>query len=123
MTEHTFRETTDGRYVKIADDQWWDTAGIDIVPESVVDAHIDANPGVGIVVLTAARALALPDHRPTAFFLWGYRDGSDAPVYLPRARAEVRHVGGEYGVEHWSRGHLAAGIAIRYGVDLSGGEA
>jgi hypothetical protein len=49
-------ETTDGRYVRLADDSgdWWGTAGIDIVSEDVVYEYIDANPAVGIVVLERA---------------------------------------------------------------------
>jgi hypothetical protein len=49
-------ETTDGRYVRLADDSgdWWDTTGIDIVLEGVVNKYIDANPAVGIVVLERA---------------------------------------------------------------------
>lgn len=43
-------KTTDDRYVKVAHDEWWDTTGIDIVPESVVDAYMLEN-GVGIVVI------------------------------------------------------------------------
>jgi hypothetical protein len=43
-------ETTDRRYVKVGEDEWWDTTGIDIVPEHVVDAYMAAN-RVGIVVI------------------------------------------------------------------------
>jgi hypothetical protein len=45
------RETTDGRYVEVAKGEWWDTTGIDILPESVVEAYLEQNPDVGIVVL------------------------------------------------------------------------
>ncbi len=44
-------ETTDGRFVRVREGEWWDTTGIDIVPESVVDDHIRLNERVGIVVL------------------------------------------------------------------------
>ena len=47
----TKRETTDGRYVEVARGEFWDTTGIDILPESVVDRYLDQNPDVGIVVL------------------------------------------------------------------------
>ena len=43
-------ETTDGRYVAVAVGEWWDTTGIDIVPEEVVDRYCEAN-DVGIVVV------------------------------------------------------------------------
>ena len=43
-------ETTDRRYVKVGEDEWWDTTGIEIVPEGVVEAYMKAN-RVGIVVL------------------------------------------------------------------------
>ena len=43
-------ETTDGRYVEVAVNEWWDTTGIDIVPKEVVDRYCLAN-GVGIVEL------------------------------------------------------------------------
>lgn len=43
-------ETTDGRYVAVAVGEWWDTTGIDIVPEEIVDRYC-AEHGVGIVVL------------------------------------------------------------------------
>lgn len=42
-------ETTDGRHVCIAKGEWWDTTGIDIYPEEVVDRYCEAN-GVGILV-------------------------------------------------------------------------
>lgn len=44
------RETTDGRYVEVAKNEWWDTTGIDIVPKEVVDRYCLTN-SVGIVVL------------------------------------------------------------------------
>jgi hypothetical protein len=43
-------ETTDGRYVKISEDEWWDTTGVEIVLEHVVDAYVMANP-LGIVII------------------------------------------------------------------------
>ena len=43
-------ETTDGRYVKIAEGEWWDKTGTDIVREAIVDEHMRRN-RVGIVVL------------------------------------------------------------------------
>jgi len=42
--------TTDDRFVKVAENEWWDTTGIDIVPESVVDAYM-LEMGVGIAVI------------------------------------------------------------------------
>jgi hypothetical protein len=44
------RATTDGRYVEVAPEEWWDTTGVEIVPETVVEAHLDRNPRVGVVV-------------------------------------------------------------------------
>jgi hypothetical protein len=53
-------ETTDGRYVKVADDEWWDVTGVDLVPDSVVEAYMQAN-RVGWIVTE------LPDEdAPTA---------------------------------------------------------
>jgi len=43
-------ETTDGRYRKLADGDWWDTTDIDIVPESVVDGYMLSH-RVGIAVI------------------------------------------------------------------------
>ncbi len=43
-------QTTDGRYVRVAEGEWWDTTGIDIVPEAIVDAYMEAN-GVGLAVI------------------------------------------------------------------------
>jgi hypothetical protein len=42
--------TTDGRYVKVDEDKWWDTTGIDTVPEQVVNEYMKANPRVGVIV-------------------------------------------------------------------------
>lgn len=50
-------ETTDRRYVKVGEDEWWDTTGVEIVPERVVDAYMTAN-RVGWVVIE------LPDEPP-----------------------------------------------------------
>lgn len=47
----TKRETTDGRWVEVARGEFWDTQGIEIHPESVVDEYLEANPDVGIVML------------------------------------------------------------------------
>lgn len=44
------RETTDGRYVQVDDSEWWDTTGIDIVSEAVVDEYLRRN-NVGIVTI------------------------------------------------------------------------
>ena len=38
--------TTDERFRKVADGEWWDAAGIDLVPEAAVDRHLEATPGV-----------------------------------------------------------------------------
>lgn len=43
--------TTDKRYLKVGDDAWWDTHGIDIVSTHEVDAYLDDNPCVGIMAL------------------------------------------------------------------------
>ena len=50
-------ETTDRRYVKVGEDEWWDTTGIEIVPERMVDAYMEAN-RVGIAVID------VPDDEP-----------------------------------------------------------
>jgi len=42
-------ETTDGRFVRIDHDEWWDTTGIDIVPQWKVDLYLEQNPGVGLI--------------------------------------------------------------------------
>ena len=44
-------KTTDDRFNFVVDNEWWDTTGIDIVPQSVVDAYLDQNPRVGICVI------------------------------------------------------------------------
>lgn len=46
--------TTDGRYMELSLNEWWDTDGTDIVDEATVDAHMAANPGVGIMLMTEA---------------------------------------------------------------------
>lgn len=51
MVRNRRRETTDGRYVEVGNDEWWDTTGIDLVSEAIVELHMIVNPGVGIVVL------------------------------------------------------------------------
>jgi hypothetical protein len=43
-------ETTDRRYVKVGEDEWWDTTGIEIVPGCVVDDYMAAS-RVGIAVI------------------------------------------------------------------------
>jgi hypothetical protein len=48
-------ETTDGRYSSIGESgEWWDTTGIEIVPQAIVDEYIEKNQAVGIVVLEVA---------------------------------------------------------------------
>jgi hypothetical protein len=47
------RETTDGRFVEVDPGQWWDTQGINIVPEWVVDAYLNSKGNVGVVVQSA----------------------------------------------------------------------
>ena len=42
-------QTTDERYLKVGDDAWWDTTGIEIVPEKVVDRCMEEN-RVGVMV-------------------------------------------------------------------------
>jgi len=55
------RETTDGRYVEVAKGEWWDTTGIDIVPEEIVDRYLEVE-GAGIVVLEVDDELGpIPD--------------------------------------------------------------
>jgi hypothetical protein len=51
-------ETTDGRYVKVGEDEWWDTTGVEIVPARVVDDYMAAN-RVGCVVIE------VPDEEPS----------------------------------------------------------
>ena len=43
--------TTDERFQKVADGEWWDTTGIDLVPEAEVDRYLAENPGVGVMVM------------------------------------------------------------------------
>ncbi len=45
----TVLTTTDERFQKVADGEWWDTAGIDLVPEAEVDRQLAENPGVGVM--------------------------------------------------------------------------
>jgi hypothetical protein len=54
----THRETTDGRFIQVDSATWWDTTGVDLVDESVVDEYLDEHPHVGIVELTVRRANA-----------------------------------------------------------------
>lgn len=42
--------TTDERFVKIDGATWWDTAGVMLVRDRIVEAYLDANPNVGIMV-------------------------------------------------------------------------
>lgn len=42
-------QTTDKRYLKVRDDEWWDTTGIEIDPEKVVDRYMEKN-RVGVMV-------------------------------------------------------------------------
>jgi hypothetical protein len=44
------QETTDGRYVRMADGQWWDTTSTEIVSEATVDEYMRTN-RVGIVIV------------------------------------------------------------------------
>jgi len=53
-------ETTDGRYNKVDENVWWDKTGIDLVDESVVDAHMEAN-RVGVVVIESTEEVAAED--------------------------------------------------------------
>lgn len=46
-------QTTDGRYNWVGENEWWDTTGVDTVPQEVVDRHLTENPRVGIVVSTS----------------------------------------------------------------------
>lgn len=46
-TEYQVR-TTDGRYVRVSPDAWWDATGTDLCSNDVVDAYLDANPTVGV---------------------------------------------------------------------------
>jgi hypothetical protein len=36
-------ETTDGRYVEIGEDEWWDTTGVESVDGRTVEAYMAAN--------------------------------------------------------------------------------
>lgn len=54
-------ETTDGRYVCVAVGEWWDTEGLDIVPEEIVDLYC-LGEGVGVVVVEVDEDLGpIPD--------------------------------------------------------------
>lgn len=48
---HVTIYTTDERYSANGDGTWWDTTGIDIVPQEVVDQHLESNPRVGLMVV------------------------------------------------------------------------
>jgi hypothetical protein len=50
-------KTTDGRFVKVSDGEWWDTTSTDIVPEVVVDDYMRRN-SVGIMVVELAEGEA-----------------------------------------------------------------
>ena len=50
-------ETTDRRYVKVGEDEWWDTSSVEIVRERAVLGYMEAN-GVGIVIIE------LPEEEP-----------------------------------------------------------
>jgi hypothetical protein len=43
--------TTDERFQNFGNEEWWDTTGIDIVSEAVVDYSMASNPGVGVMVV------------------------------------------------------------------------
>lgn len=49
--------TTDGKYAMV-DELWWDVAQQAIVTQRMVDAHVSAASGVGIVVLSMAKEAA-----------------------------------------------------------------
>jgi hypothetical protein len=52
MAERTM-ETTDGVYVRLVGQDgrwWWDTRGIRIVPERIVDAYLKRHPRVGVMI-------------------------------------------------------------------------
>jgi hypothetical protein len=55
------RETTDGRFVEVTPGQWWDTQGINIVPEWVVDAYLNSKGNVGVVVKSDDETTVSPD--------------------------------------------------------------
>lgn len=42
-------QTTDERYLKVGDDAWWDTTGVEIVREEVIDRYMEEN-RVGVMV-------------------------------------------------------------------------
>ena len=46
--------TTDERFQQVTAAEWWDTTGIDLVPQVEVDRYLDCNPGVGLMVVEAA---------------------------------------------------------------------
>jgi len=42
--------TTDNRFVRIGRALWWDTAGVELVGQDVIDAYLATHPQVGIVI-------------------------------------------------------------------------
>jgi hypothetical protein len=69
----THRETTDGRFVEVDSDCWWDATGVSLVEESFVDEYLADHPNVGIVMIdeddpmadvVAARGDVAPDTKP-----------------------------------------------------------
>ncbi len=55
--------TTDGRFVKVGEDEWWDTTGTDIVPDVVVDDHMRCN-SVGTMVVELVEGEVTDDLDP-----------------------------------------------------------
>jgi len=47
-------KTTDGRYVKIEPNVWWDTTTVELLTDEEIEKYLDANPGVGIMCETVA---------------------------------------------------------------------
>jgi hypothetical protein len=56
--EIAMRETTDGRYVEVSKNEWWDTTGISLVGDDEIDGYLDANPRVGIQIRETTAEMA-----------------------------------------------------------------
>jgi hypothetical protein len=56
--EMTMRETTDGRYVEVIENEWWDTTGTALVDDDEIESYLEANPRVGIMVRETSAEMA-----------------------------------------------------------------
>jgi tRNA uridine 5-carbamoylmethylation protein Kti12 len=52
------RETTDGRYVEVTENEWWDTTGTALVDDDEIESYLEANPRVGIMVRETSAEMA-----------------------------------------------------------------